>query len=41
VLLSNVPVAPGSHRLEDLTFEILRRYGVPPPAGSPGRPVLR
>lgn len=41
VLLSNAPVADGRHRLEDLTVEILRRYGVPPPAGSSGRPVLR
>ena len=41
VLLTNAPVADGEHRLEDLTAEILRQYGVPPPEGAIGRPVLR
>lgn len=41
VLLTNAPVAEGSHGLEDLTAEILRRYGVPPAPGTVGRPVLR
>lgn len=41
VLLTNAPVAEGEHGLEDLTAEILRRYGVPPAPGTVGRPVLR
>ena len=39
-LLSNRPVAPGSHRLEDLTVEVLRHYGIQPGAGMKGHPVL-
>jgi predicted AlkP superfamily phosphohydrolase/phosphomutase len=40
VLLSNRPVRAGVHCLEDLTVEILRRYGIDPAAGMRGRPVL-
>ena len=33
-------VLPGTHRLEDLTVEILRQYGIQPGADMRGRPVL-
>jgi hypothetical protein len=39
-LLSNRPVLPGRHGLEDLTVEILARYGVAPGAGMTGHRVL-
>ena len=39
-LLSNRKVAGGAHRLEDLTVEILRRYGIQPGNGMKGHPVL-
>jgi predicted AlkP superfamily phosphohydrolase/phosphomutase len=41
VLLTNGAVLPGPHRLEDLTVEILKQYGLPPADGMQGRPVLR
>jgi predicted AlkP superfamily phosphohydrolase/phosphomutase len=41
ILLSNAPVLPGPHGLEDLTVEILKQYGIPPADGMQGRPVLR
>ncbi len=40
VLLSNRPVRPGKFRLEDLTVEILRQYGIEAPAQMNGSPVL-
>jgi predicted AlkP superfamily phosphohydrolase/phosphomutase len=39
-LLSNRPVLPGEHRLEDLTVEVLARFGIPPQAGMQGHRVL-
>jgi predicted AlkP superfamily phosphohydrolase/phosphomutase len=39
-LLSNRPVAPGTHGLEDLTVEVLRQYGLPPGERMRGHPVL-
>ncbi len=39
-LLSNKPVRAGDHRLEDLTVEILRQYGIEKPAEMQGHPVL-
>jgi predicted AlkP superfamily phosphohydrolase/phosphomutase len=39
-LLSNRPVLPGAHRLEDLTVEVLARFGVPPQPGMQGHRVL-
>jgi predicted AlkP superfamily phosphohydrolase/phosphomutase len=39
-LLSNRKVLPGRHGLEDLTVEILARYGVAPGAGMGGHRVL-
>jgi len=39
-LLSNRKVLPGRHGLEDLTVEILARYGVAPAAGMEGHRVL-
>jgi len=41
ILLSSGDVLPGAHRLEDLTVEILKRYGIPPGPGMRGSPVLR
>lgn len=41
VLLSNGPVLGGAHRLEDLTVEILKQYGIAPEPGMRGTPVLR
>jgi predicted AlkP superfamily phosphohydrolase/phosphomutase len=39
-LMANRKVAPGAHRLEDLTVEVLRQYGLQPGAGMKGHPVL-
>jgi hypothetical protein len=39
-LLTNGKVRAGAHKLEDLTVEILRQYGVQPGAEMRGRPVL-
>jgi predicted AlkP superfamily phosphohydrolase/phosphomutase len=39
-LLSNRKVLPGSHGLEDLTVEILARYGIAPQSGQGGHRVL-
>ncbi|MEY2784276.1 MAG: hypothetical protein RL277_480 [Planctomycetota bacterium] len=39
-LLTNGKVLPGTHKLEDLTVEILRQYGIQPGADMRGRPVL-
>lgn len=41
ILMSNRPVRPGTHGLEDLTVEILSRYGVQPGPGMTGHPVLQ
>jgi predicted AlkP superfamily phosphohydrolase/phosphomutase len=40
VLLSNRTVRDGKHALEDLTVEILKRYGIQPEPGMRGAPVL-
>ena len=40
VLVSNRPVRGGDHALEDLTVEILARYGVQPGPGMDGQRVL-
>jgi predicted AlkP superfamily phosphohydrolase/phosphomutase len=40
ILLTNGRVLAGEHRLEDLTVDILRQYGVEPGPGMRGRPVL-
>lgn len=40
ILLSNRPVRPGEHGLEDLTVEILNAYGIEKPEGMKGSPVL-
>jgi predicted AlkP superfamily phosphohydrolase/phosphomutase len=40
VLLSNVPVRAGDHRLQDLTIEILGRYGIEKGPGMEGHRVL-
>ncbi|HUR27954.1 MAG TPA: alkaline phosphatase family protein [Planctomycetota bacterium] len=39
-LLSNRKILPGSHGLEDLTVEILGRYGIAPEPGMSGHRVL-
>lgn len=39
-LMSNRKVLPGAHRLEDLTVEILARYGIAAQAGMAGARVL-
>ena len=39
-LLANRRVRAGPHRLEDLTVEVLRRYGVAVPPELAGKPVL-
>lgn len=39
-LLANVPIRDGDHRLEDLTVEILSRYGVEPAPELQGHRVL-
>lgn len=39
-LMSNRKVAPGAHRLEDLTVEVLRQYGIAPGPGMKGHAVL-
>lgn len=41
ILLSNGAVVHGPKRLEDLTVEILKQYGIEPEAGMRGSPVLR
>ncbi len=41
VLLTNGSVLRGEHRLEDLTVEILKQYGIAPADGMRGAPVLR
>lgn len=41
LLLSNRAVGEGTHRLEDLTVEILKQYGIAPEPGMSGSPVLR
>ena len=41
VLLSNKKLRDGSYRLEDLTVEILHRYGIEKPEAMKGRPVLQ
>jgi predicted AlkP superfamily phosphohydrolase/phosphomutase len=40
VLISNRPVRDGEHQLQDLTFELLSRFGVTPPAAMTGHRVL-
>jgi hypothetical protein len=40
VLLSNRPVRPGAHGLEDLTVEVLGHFGVEPLPGQKGHRVL-
>lgn len=40
VLLSNLRVRPGTHALEDLTVEVLARYGIEPDASMRGHRVL-
>lgn len=39
-LLSNRPVRQGSHKLEDMTVQILHTYGIDVPAELQGHPVL-
>jgi predicted AlkP superfamily phosphohydrolase/phosphomutase len=39
-LMSNRKVAGGAHKLEDLTVEVLRHYGIAPGPGMKGHPVL-
>ena len=41
ILLSTRPVRDGAHRLEDLTVEILKQYGIEPVPGMIGAPVLK
>lgn len=41
LLLSNRPVRDGKFKLEDLTVEILRQYGIERPATMAGVPVLQ
>jgi predicted AlkP superfamily phosphohydrolase/phosphomutase len=40
-LMSNRPIAPGDHRLEDVTVELLGQYGIAPLPGMQGHAVLR
>jgi len=40
-LMTNGTVLPGEHRLEDLTIEILKQYGITPDIEMHGGPVLR
>jgi hypothetical protein len=40
VLLSNRPLRDGSYKLEDMTVEILRQYGIDKPGAMKGSPVL-
>lgn len=40
ILLSNRPVRDGKFKLEDLTVEVLRQYGIEPPESMKGSPVL-
>ena len=39
-LISNRPVRQGSHKLEDMTVQILHHYGIDVPAELKGHPVL-
>jgi hypothetical protein len=39
-LLANRKLLPGAHGLEDLTVEILARYGIVPPQALRGHRVL-
>ncbi|MCA8979154.1 MAG: alkaline phosphatase family protein [Planctomycetes bacterium] len=39
-LITNGRVREGDHDLEDLTVEILKQYGIDPPSGMDGEPVL-
>jgi predicted AlkP superfamily phosphohydrolase/phosphomutase len=41
ILLSTRSVRDGAHRLEDLTVEILKQYGIEPVPGMIGSPVLK
>ncbi|MBI5433927.1 MAG: alkaline phosphatase family protein [Planctomycetes bacterium] len=41
ILMSNRPVRPGAHGLEDLTVDLLERYGVKPGPGMNGHPVIQ
>ena len=41
VLLSNRTINPGEHGLEDLTVEVLARYGIRPLEAMQGHRVLR
>jgi predicted AlkP superfamily phosphohydrolase/phosphomutase len=41
ILMANRPVLPGAHGLEDLTVELLARYGVQPGPGMKGHRVLQ
>ncbi len=40
LLISNKPVRPGPHSLEDLTVEVLKQFGIERPKGMKGHPVL-
>lgn len=40
ILISNRPVRDGKFKLEDLTVEVLRQYGIEPPESMKGSPVL-
>ena len=40
ILISNRPVRDGKFKLEDLTVEVLRQYGIKPPESMKGSPVL-
>jgi bisphosphoglycerate-independent phosphoglycerate mutase (AlkP superfamily) len=41
LLLSNKKLREGRFRLEDLTVEILHRYGIEKPESMKGSPVLQ
>ena len=40
ILLTNGVVRPGEHALEDLTVDILEKYGIEPGEGQDGHPVI-
>jgi hypothetical protein len=40
ILLTNLQVRPGEHGLEDLTVEVLARYGIDPDDSMQGQRVL-
>lgn len=40
-LLSNKPLRDGTYKLEDVTVEILKRYGIQPVGGMSGQPFLK